>query len=360
MAADDRRELIAQIEALRGSHVLTLVTSLRPGVMSVIAADQVRVVYDHLLRLATRPVGSLDLFLVSNGGEGTVPWRLVSLFREFADRFAVLIPYRAYSAATLLALGADEIVMHPFGELGPIDPTVSNEYNPTDPNGGQRLGISVEDVTAYVNFVKTSVGITHEDELVKALEALVAKVHPLALGNVERFISQSRMIARKILRTHMKEEDQRVIDDIVENMASKLFFHGHPINRREARDELHLKVADDPAPELETLLWALYRDYEAEMRNLEMFNPLAELVEAIAGEAPGGAHPLGPAGYGLPREVHSVEHEIIHAAIESRRLSSLMTTRRRYQTLLMQTPQGLQWGMREDLLSQAWSHSPVP
>lgn len=363
MAVEERRELISQIENLRGSTVLTLITSLRPGVMSVMALDQVRVMYDHLLLLPTRPVAQLDVFLCSNGGDGTVPWRMVPLLREFADRLGVLIPYRAYSAATLLALGADEIVMHPFGELGPIDPTVSNEFNPTDEKGGQRLGISVEDVTAYFNFVKTTVGITHEDELVKALEALVTKVHPLALGNVERFISQSRMIARKILRTHMKEDDQRVIDDIVENMASKLFFHGHPINRREAQEELHLKVAADPAPELETLMWALYRDYEAEMKNLEPFVPQSELAEAISHEAPpmpATPHPLGPGAMGLPREPHWVEHEISHAAIETRRLSSRLTTRRRYSTVLLQTPQGLQWGVREDLLSQVWSHSSAP
>lgn len=49
-----------------------------------------------------------------------------------------------------------------------------------------------------------TVGVRHEDELIKAVEILAQKVHPLALGNVERFISQSRMIARKILLTHMR------------------------------------------------------------------------------------------------------------------------------------------------------------
>jgi len=111
------------------------------------------------------------------------------LFREFSKSFNVLVPYRAYSAATLLALGADEIVMHPFAELGPIDPTVSNDFNPVD-QGGKRLGMSVEDVRAYVSFIKQTVRITHEDELIKAIEVLVADVHPLALGNVERFVNQ--------------------------------------------------------------------------------------------------------------------------------------------------------------------------
>src|SRR5439155_25016739 len=112
-----------------------------------------------LLLLPERPFPKLDVFLVSNGGDSVVPWRLVSLFREFAKSFNVLIPYRAYSAATLLALGADEIVMHPFGELGPIDPTVSNDFNPKEASTNRVLGISVEDVKSYVNFIKTTVRV---------------------------------------------------------------------------------------------------------------------------------------------------------------------------------------------------------
>jgi hypothetical protein len=354
MGFEERRAILERIEDLRGSTVLTLLTTLRPGVPGVIAADQVRVIFDHLVKLPARPVDRLDLFLCSNGGEGTVPWRLVSLFREFAASFSVLIPYRAYSAASLIALGADEIVMHPFAELGPIDPTVSNEFNPIDPNTGQRLGISVEDVTAYVNFIKSTVGITHEDELVKAVEALIQQVHPLALGNVERFISQSRMIARKILRTHMPEAEGHAIDEIVENMASKLFFHGHPINRREASEELHLKVRADSAPELETAMWDLYLDYEVEMKNVEAFAPQSDLAaqaqQAQTQQPPGAA----------AQPASSVEYELIHAMIESRRLSSRMTTRRRYQATMMATPQGPQTGIREDILSQGWTHSLVP
>ena len=111
----------------------------------------------------------------------------------------------------------------------------------------------MEDVKAYVSFIKESVGIRHEDELIKAVEILANKVHPLALGNVERFVAQSRMIARKIMKTHIRESDEHIIDDIVENLASRLYFHGHPINRREAREELRLKVLESPQPELARL-----------------------------------------------------------------------------------------------------------
>src|SRR6266851_1200545 len=195
MAHQERIPLINEIEHIRGSRVICYLTSLRPGVPSQIAEDQVRIFFDHLLKLPERPVAKLDVFLCSNGGNGTVPWRLVALFREFAQSFNVLIPYRAYSAASLLALGADEIVMHPFAELGPIDPTVSNDFNPVEQGTGRRLPISVEDVRAYVSFIKETVGITHEDELVQVVRVLAEKVHPLALGNVERFVMQSRMIA---------------------------------------------------------------------------------------------------------------------------------------------------------------------
>jgi ClpP class serine protease len=184
MAFQQRIPLIEELEQSRNSRVICLLTSLRPGVQAQMAEDQVRVIFDHLQQIEVKPIPKLDIFLCSNGGSGTVPWRLVALFREFAESFNVLIPYRAYSAASLLALGADEIVMHPFAELGPIDPTVSNEFNPVEKDTNRRLGISVEDVRAYVNFVKKTVGITHEDELVKAIEILVRKVHPLALGNV--------------------------------------------------------------------------------------------------------------------------------------------------------------------------------
>jgi len=344
MALTERMAFIKEIEKIRGSTVITFLTSVRQNVPGIISDDAVRVFFDHLQLLPSRPVKKLDIFLCSNGGSGTVPWRLVSLFREFAQSFCVLIPYRAYSAASLLALGADEIVMHPFAELGPIDPTVSNEFNPVEQGTGRRLGISVEDVTAYINFIKSTVGIRHEDELIKAVEILASKVHPLALGNVERFIAQSRMIAKKILSTHMGESDGHTISEIIENMASKLYFHGHPINRLEAKKDLRLKVTLDASPELETVIWNLYKDYEIEFDNLSAFNPAGDLAVL--------AHQQG-----APGEVRK-EYELTHAVIESNKLSSKHTTKRWF--TMLHNPQVLQPQIREDIVSQGWIHSGVP
>jgi len=168
MAFADRLALIRQIETIRGSRVICYLTSLRPNVLAAMEEDAAREIFDHLSTVQPPPIGKLDLFLCSNGGDGTLPWRLVPVLRQYTKHFAVLVPYHAYSAATILALGANEVVMHPFGVLGPIDPTVANEFNPQIPPGsGRYVGISVEDVKAYISFVKETIGIKHEDELVR-------------------------------------------------------------------------------------------------------------------------------------------------------------------------------------------------
>jgi len=111
--------------------VLSYVTSTRPGLEHQMKPEHVRLLYEHLSQMTGSPI---DLFIHSNGGDATFPWRLVNLIRECAGdaEFSVLVPYRAFSAATLTALGADKIVMHKMGNLGPTDPTVTNSFNPRD------------------------------------------------------------------------------------------------------------------------------------------------------------------------------------------------------------------------------------
>lgn len=279
----ERVELIKQLEEARGGRtVFTYVTSTRPNLEAPMAMDVIPILYRHLQALDRPPEETkIDLFLHSNGGDGIVPWRLVTLVREFCSEFNVLIPHRAYSAATLTALGADHVVMHPMGMLGPTDPTVTNPFNPPHPqNPAQLLGISVEDVASYINLVKDDVGIRHEDELVQAFSLLARKIHPLALGNVKRATSQSRMMGGKLLRQKALEErlDERELEEIIEKLTSQLYFHAHPINRSEAREDLRLTFVDEDVPrDVEEAMWRLYQAYADEMRMEEEFLPLQEV-----------------------------------------------------------------------------------
>lgn len=65
------------------------------------------------------------LFLLSPGGAGESAYQISKLCKSFAkSSFKVIVPRFAKSAATLLAIGADEIHMGPLGQLGPIDPQI--------------------------------------------------------------------------------------------------------------------------------------------------------------------------------------------------------------------------------------------
>ncbi|OGZ35929.1 MAG: hypothetical protein A3I88_03950 [Candidatus Portnoybacteria bacterium RIFCSPLOWO2_12_FULL_39_9] len=269
-AVNGRKTALKALQQKRGSKIISYVVNTRQGVNYQIADDAVRIIYDHLLDAGVGNDTKIDLFLHSFGGAGVVPWKLVNLIREFSKKFEVIIPYKAYSAATLIALGANKIIMHPMGELGPVDPKVGNEFNPVTPQG-QSVGINVEDVVSYISLIKEQVGIRHEDELVQAFNILANQVHPLALGNVHRFYSQSRMMTRKLLKLHTEKDQEHKIDEIVETLTSKLFFHGHPINRKEAK-EINLKV-EEPDSETEKLIWKLYQEYESNLELTTPFNP---------------------------------------------------------------------------------------
>lgn len=299
MAKAERVAIIENLQRERGNtHLISYITSTRANLEVEMAMDAVRIIYDHLI-LINKPKAEvqIDLFLHSNGGDGTVPWRLVNLIREFASKLNVLVPYKAFSAATLTALGAHSIVMHSMGMLGPTDPTVANRFNPTDPNNpNQYLGISVEDVTAYIALIKEDAGIHHEDELVQAFNKLAENVHPLALGNVKRSLSQSRMMARKLLALHMDNtSDAHKIDEIVDSLTSKLYYHGHPINRREALEQVGLRTVEIASPEVEKLMWQLYLEYETEIKMEQPFQPALEFTAGFGGKVAAGGS-LGPQG----------------------------------------------------------------
>ncbi len=63
-----------------------------------------------------------DVFVTSNGGSAETTERIVRRLRERFDGLRFIIPSNAYSAATLMCLAGDEILMLPEGTLGPIDP----------------------------------------------------------------------------------------------------------------------------------------------------------------------------------------------------------------------------------------------
>ena len=73
------------------------------------------------LDFAAYPDG-VDLYVHTNGGLPEVSARMLRSLRVRAKHVRVVVPNQALSAGTLLAIGADEIVLGPAACLGPIDP----------------------------------------------------------------------------------------------------------------------------------------------------------------------------------------------------------------------------------------------
>ena len=274
MGKNERLELIQSIQKKRKSKVITYIVGDRANLAFQIGSDTPRLFYDHLDDLGDK-IPRLDLFLYSIGGDTSVPWRIISLFREFAEEVNVLVPYRAYSAATLLCLGADNVFMGRKGELGPIDPTVNSDFNPVDPIiKNRKLAINVEDVTSYIELIKEKFGIKEEEEIGKTFLQLTNAVNPIALGYINRHYSFIRMVATKLLKSHKNPFEDDKIQEIIEELIERIYFHGHGIARKEAKD-LGLNICN-PDKDLEDLMWKLYLEYE---EDLHLTKPL--LVEDV-------------------------------------------------------------------------------
>ena len=179
--SDRRQELIKQLETSRNSRVIAYVTGDRSPATAAIGDDTVRPILEVLRALPA--TDTLDVFLYSRGGAIDVPWRLATAFRQAAKTWRLLVPFRANSAATLLALGADTIVLGRHGELGPIDPRfVAMSY---DQAGRQiQSEIAVEDVMAYIRFLKDRAGLSDQAALTSGISKLAERIDPVMLGNI--------------------------------------------------------------------------------------------------------------------------------------------------------------------------------
>lgn len=277
MSRQARQERIEEIETARGSRVVVYVTGDRSPAVAQIGDDAMRPLYDHLKEI--NHAEKLDLFIYSRGGNIDVPWRIATALRSASDRWNVLVPFRANSAATLLSLGADEIVMGRHGELGPIDPIMNITRILDQPGGAQAMvqdQINVEDIMAYLRFAKERAGLEAQDALSSSLGKLADRLDPVSLGNAYRTHSHIRDLATRMINSRAEPPQMDVIETIVKTLAEQTYAHGHAIGRAAARD-LGLPVVDAPA-EVEMLMWDLLKEYESDMKLLEPLDPMTAIA----------------------------------------------------------------------------------
>lgn len=342
MSITTRLPIYEKIEELRRCPLISYVTSRRKNAEAGMAPDAVPELLDQIRALPAR-CNKVDLLVVSSGGDPTVAWHVMSLLRERVARVGMLVPQAAFSAATLLALGADEIVMHPCGNLGPVDPQiVVQKGNPANPEGGT-LKFSEQDLSSFLQFVKETVGLTEQEHVKTAFEAFCKEVGAIPVGVAARSAHLSLSLGSKLLQLHMTgDADKQKADVIAEKLYKEFFHHGYPVGRKEAK-AIGLNVIE-PKRALESSMWALWEDIEAELQCREPFDPMAILEESGAAAPLFGPVTLLNLPANLPQElarqayqqvlsqinlvsVPPVDYDISVALVESRRVASAFRVR---------------------------------
>jgi len=338
MELAERRARYKAIEEYRKRPLIVYATSTRGGVPAQMAGDAVREFIDQIEALSN--VQKVDVLLHSTGGDALTAWKLMSVLRERFDNVSVLVPFMAFSAATLFALGADEIVMHPHASLGPIDPQISIPQ----PDGNRRQ-FSYEDVGAFLRFLAAEVKISEQVHVTAIIEKLFSVVDPVTVGAAKRASELSSSVGERLLLMHMKEsEDRSRARQIAENLNKSFFAHGDAVSRSRAR-ELQLKIAVED-PDLEKLIWEAYLGLEGLMELRRPFNPLQHYLSDARGQAalqspaPLALPPNAPqqlvqqlwqaaaqqALQNMANAAVEVEYSVVNAVIESTRIASEFRT----------------------------------
>ena len=204
----------------------------------------------------------VTVILDTPGGVVEVVERMVNVLRSVYEEVIVIVPDRAMSAGTILALSADRIMMDHLSCLGPIDPQI------------ERDGKLVP-ALSYLNQFERLNEKAQNDQLTTAEYALLNK---LDLGELYQF-EQARELSidllirwltkykfkdwkwtetkRKKVSIGMKEERAGEIAALL-NDPEKWHSHGRAIDAKTLREEVNLKI---DSFEENDALYAAIREY---------------------------------------------------------------------------------------------------
>ena len=185
--------------------------------------------------LDTRKHGStVGLFLKSDGGNPEAALRLVHLLRGKFKRIILYAPFECASAATMVALGANEIHMGPTSYLTAVDTSLQHQLSPVD-SRNEIVSVIQDEVSRILRLWKAQrVRGNPYPEVYRYL-------HPLVIGALDRSSSLSIRICQELLSYHMPTGKRAA--QISRQLNSSYPSHSYPITAREAR-KLGLNVRD--------------------------------------------------------------------------------------------------------------------
>lgn len=230
---DRTQQIVNEIAGECDGTFLTYWTSANGAICS----NDVQAMYEAVQHV--KPSGRVTLFVKSDGGDGQSSLRIIHLLRERVERLTVVVALECASAATMLALGADEIQMGPLAFLTPIDTSLEHAMGPVDSRNE----------IAYVGHdeLQRVVALWHDQgaaDSVNPYQELYKYLHPLVIGAVDRATSLSIRLCTEILQYHIKDPERA--DKIAKSLNADYPAHEYPITRCEA-ERLGLNVTSlDP------------------------------------------------------------------------------------------------------------------
>jgi hypothetical protein len=238
-----RKELLEALEAKAPAGTKCAYISFFCSDQASLDSGDVPAIGDILASVGD--VDELNLLISGPGGDGTIAEKLIELCRAYCKIFRVIVPNRAKSAATVIALGADEIVMGFCSELGPIDAQVPIVV------GGLVRWISAQSfIDSRDSLLDRYAKAVKKKEDTKAILQQIAGLDAPFIDHCEKLMDFSRIVASKYLERYMfsgikaKSERDKAIKNVIEKLSSVGSFkvHGRMIDGNAAKTDLKLSV----------------------------------------------------------------------------------------------------------------------
>jgi hypothetical protein len=215
----------------------------------------------------------IDFVITSAGGDAHTAFQMVRVIREKCAILRGIVPLFAKSAATLLVLGSDQILMAPQSELGPLDVQIEHPSEGRFISALDHVG-SVEYVSGFALnlankaglWLRREVGLSRIDSVKIGLdfasvyiEQLVSQLDPSLLTQSYRSLEVAEEYAVKLLQEYMFC-NQIIPLSKIQEMASALVWkyqtHGFVIDIREAM-QLGLNVLPDRDYPFRETVWSI-------------------------------------------------------------------------------------------------------
>jgi hypothetical protein len=202
--------------------------------------------------------GALDVVLSGPGGDLEGAYLVARELRRRFEQVSVYVPFIAKSAATLIALAADELILGDLGELGPLDAQNNEKQHADFPVtvSGLRPFKALEQLDlgvlnfydAVVSRVVDKGGMRLFDACGKAAElssdvykAMYSQIDPQRLAECARELEVGSEYSERILRRYRPEVFERNGRKIIHRLVHAYPSHGFVLDVEELQ-ELELPV----------------------------------------------------------------------------------------------------------------------